>query len=250
MIKSADNGRLINEGISTVIIGKPNAGKSTLLNAILGEERAIVTDIEGTTRDTLEETASFDGVTLNIIDTAGIRQTEDVIEQIGVERALKAVDSADLILYVVDSSRELDDNDIRIIEKVKDHKVIVLINKSDLETKINLNIFEDNKMPIINISAKLGTGIEILSDTIKEMFFSGDIVPNDEVYITSMRHKECLISAKESLNQVINSIDMGMSEDFYTIDLMNAYTSLGLIIGEETDEDLINKIFKEFCMGK
>ncbi len=250
MIKSADNGRLINEGISTVIIGKPNAGKSTLLNAILGEERAIVTDIAGTTRDTLEETASFDGVTLNIIDTAGIRQTEDVIEQIGVERALKAIDSADLVLYVVDSSRELDENDVRIIDKVKDHKVIVLINKSDLETRINLNIFEENKMPIINISAKLGTGIEILSDTIKEMFFAGDIVPNDEVYITSMRHKECLISTKESLNQVVNSIDMGMSEDFYTIDLMNAYTSLGLIIGEETDEDLINKIFKEFCMGK
>lgn len=250
MIKSADNGRLINEGISTVIVGKPNAGKSTLLNAILGEERAIVTDIEGTTRDTLEETVTFDGVTLNIIDTAGIRQTSDVIEQIGVERALKAVDTADLVLYVVDSSRNLDDNDRKIIEKVKGRRVIVLINKTDLGSDFDDRIFKDNNMQVLSISAKKGFGMETLSETIKDMFFAGDLMPNDEVYITSMRHKECLIEARNSLNQVIDSIDAGMTEDFFTIDLMNAYSSLGLIIGEETDEDLINKIFKDFCMGK
>lgn len=250
MIRSADNGRLIHEGIRTVIVGKPNAGKSTLLNAVLGEERAIVTDIEGTTRDTLEETVSFDGITLNIIDTAGIRQTEDVIEQIGVERAIHAAESADLILYVVDSSRSLDENDRRIIEKVKNRKVIVLINKSDIVKDFNTELFEENRMPVISISAKNGQGMDLLGKKIKDMFFSGNILPNDEVYITSMRHKECLLEAKDSLNKVIESVDNGMSEDFFTIDLMNAYSSLGQIIGEETDEDLINKIFKDFCMGK
>ncbi|MGN0166334.1 MAG: tRNA uridine-5-carboxymethylaminomethyl(34) synthesis GTPase MnmE [Lachnospiraceae bacterium] len=250
MIDSADNGRLMSEGINTVIVGKPNAGKSTLLNAILGEERAIVTDIEGTTRDTLEETAVFDGITLNIIDTAGIRNTEDIIEQMGVERALKAASLADLILYVVDSSRSLDDNDRRIIEKVKDRKVIVLINKTDIASEIDENIFKENQMDVIYISAKTGQGMDALGSFIKKMFFQGNLLPNDEVYITSMRHKECLVDAKKSLERVIESIDMEMSEDFFTIDLMNAYSSLGYIIGEETDEDLINKIFKDFCMGK
>lgn len=250
MILSADNGRLVHEGIRTVIIGKPNAGKSTLLNAVLGEERAIVTDIAGTTRDTLEETVSFEGITLNLIDTAGIRQTEDMIEQIGVERALGAAESADLILYVVDSSETPDENDRRIIEKVKDRKVIVLINKSDIVKDYNPEIFTENHMPVLFISAKNGQGMDLLGKKIKDMFFSGDIMPNDEVYITSVRHKECLIEARESLQKVIESVDNQMSEDFFTIDLMNAYSVLGQIIGEETDEDLINKIFKDFCMGK
>ena len=250
MLGSANNGRLISEGINTVIVGKPNAGKSTLLNAILGEDRAIVTDIAGTTRDTLEETATFEGITLNIIDTAGIRETGDVIEQIGVERAYSAADNADLILYVVDRARKLDDNDKQIIEKLKDRKVIVLVNKSDLPSEADLSAIDVLKAPTIEISAKEGFGLVELGDKIKEMFFGGEITANDEVLITSERHKECLMEAYASLKSVVQSVDDGMSEDFFTIDLMSAYSSLGMIIGEDTDEDLINRIFKDFCMGK
>ena len=249
LLRSADNGRLISEGIVTAIVGKPNAGKSTLLNAIMGEERAIVTDIAGTTRDTLEETVSFGGITLNIIDTAGIRETGDVIEQIGVERAFHAADDADLILFVIDRTRALDDNDRKIIEKIKDKKVIILANKSDVSSAAPCEELIAGS-PVIEISAKKGAGLEELSDTIKAMFFGGEISANDEVLITSERHKECLKDAYASLSAVLQSVEDGMSEDFYTIDLMNAYSSLGQIIGEETDEDLINRIFKDFCMGK
>lgn len=269
MIKSADNGRLINEGINTVIVGKPNAGKSTLLNSMLGEERAIVTEIAGTTRDTLEESVSFGGVSLNIIDTAGIRETADTIEKIGVDRAIAALDTADLVLYVVDITDELTEDDFKIADKIREKKVIVLLNKSDLaegksfsgeipdargknslETLL-LEIFGKNAAPnILNISAKQGEGLDELEALIGEMFFAGDVLPNDEIYITSARHKECLIEARTALNSVLESIEAGMSEDFFTIDLMNAYTELGQIIGEDTDEDLVDKIFKDFCMGK
>ena len=250
MLRSADDGRLISEGIVTAIVGKPNAGKSTLLNAIMGEERAIVTDIAGTTRDTLEETVSFGGITLNIIDTAGIRETGDVIEKIGVERAYSAAESADLVLFVVDRTGTPDDNDRKILEKLKDKKIIILANKSDVAGDAGLEDLKNTDAPLIEISAKNGQGLEELADTIKNMFFGGEITANDEVLVTSERHKECLADAYASLEAVLASIGDGMSEDFYTIDLMNAYSSLGLIIGEETDEDLINRIFKDFCMGK
>ena len=262
MINSADNGRLISEGINTVILGKPNAGKSTLLNAMMGEERAIVTEIAGTTRDTLEESISFEGISLNIIDTAGIRDTDDKIEKIGVDRALSAADSADLVLFVLDATEKISEDDRKIAEKIKNKKIIVLVNKSDLwddsdvekadalHTEI-LGMFENCEKPeFLSISAKQGLGLETLGKTIKEMFFSGKILPNDEIYITSLRHKECLTGALSSLEAVLDSIDAGMSEDFYTIDLMSAYSLLGQIIGEDTDEDLIDKIFKDFCMGK
>lgn len=251
LIKSADNGKIIKEGIKTAIVGKPNAGKSSLLNILVGEERAIVTDIEGTTRDTLEENINLNGISLNIIDTAGIRHTEDVVEKIGVDKAKDCIERADLVIYVIDSSKDLDGNDFAIIEQIKDKKAIVLLNKSDLSSKTGV---EDVKKyinkPIISISAKEETGINDLENTIKNMFFNGEISFNDEVMITNVRHKNALIDAKESLELVVNSIQNGLPEDFFSIDLMNAYESLGTIIGEALEEDLVNEIFSKFCMGK
>ncbi|MBE5961482.1 MAG: tRNA uridine-5-carboxymethylaminomethyl(34) synthesis GTPase MnmE [Lachnospiraceae bacterium] len=251
LLESADNGRMIKEGIQTVILGKPNAGKSSLMNLLVGEDRAIVTDIAGTTRDTLEETIQLNGISLNVIDTAGIRQTEDVVEKIGVEKAKKTASEADLIIYVVDASVPLDDNDYGIIEFIQDKKAIVLLNKSDLTSVIDdVTIKELTKKEVIRISAKENTGIETMEKVITSMFFKGDIAFNDEIYITSIRHKAALAEAIKSLEQVSESIMMGMPEDFYSIDLMNSYEVLGTIIGESVDEDLVNTIFKEFCMGK
>lgn len=251
LLESADNGRLLREGIKTVIVGKPNAGKSSLMNVLLGEDRAIVTDIEGTTRDTLEETINIHGVTLNIVDTAGIRDTEDVIEEIGVKKAKENAEKADLVIYVVDGSRKLDQNDYDIIEMIKDRKSVVLLNKSDLKPQITNQELESlTGKKVIKISAKEGTGIEEFETCIKDLFYEGKLNFNDEVYITNIRHKSAIVEAKESLEQVKRSILDGMPEDFYSIDLMSAYNSLGYIIGEMVDDDLVNTIFKEFCMGK
>lgn len=251
LLNSSDNGRILKEGINTVIVGKPNAGKSSLLNILVGSDRAIVTDIAGTTRDVLEEQINLDGITLNLVDTAGIRDTDDVVEKIGVDRAKQYADSADLIIYVIDSSTELDNNDMEIIEILKDKNAIVLLNKSDLSTITTadkVNKYLDK--PIINISAKDRTGIDDLECKISEMFFKGEISFNDEVYITNIRHKNSLSEALNSLKLVINSIDDDMPEDFYSIDLMNAYEELGLIIGESVEDDLMQEIFSKFCMGK
>lgn len=257
LYQSSDNGRLMKEGINTVIIGKPNAGKSSLLNGMLKEDRAIVTDIEGTTRDTLEETIVFDGILLNIMDTAGIRQTKDVVEQIGVERARTEAGQADLILYVVDSSKPLDENDKTVMEFIKNRKAIVLRNKIDLEEVVSrediitaMKKYSDKESPIVDISAKLQEGMQELENMIKDMFYKGKISFNDEVYITNVRHKSAIKEGMDSLIQVKESIHNGMPEDFYSIDLMNAYKVLGEIIGETVEEDLVNKIFSEFCMGK
>ena len=261
LLVSADDGRMLKEGIHTVIVGKPNAGKSSLLNLIVGEDKAIVTDIAGTTRDTLEEVVSLGGISLNIIDTAGIRSTEDVVEKIGVERAKKISVDADLILYVVDSSMPLDENDRDIIQLIQDKNTIILLNKSDLDEivreedvihEINRirNDKTENALRVVRTSTKFDSGIEELIHLIKEMFFHGKISYNDEVYITNMRHKEAIQDAKDSILQVRKSLDMDMPEDFYSIDLMSAYASLGKIIGEEVGDDLVNEIFSNFCMGK
>lgn len=251
LLLSADNGRIIKEGIKTVIVGKPNAGKSSLLNALVGEERAIVTDIEGTTRDVLEETIQLQGITLNVIDTAGIRKTEDVVERIGVSKAKEQVNEADLIIYVVDASRELDQNDFEIINMIRDKKAIILLNKSDLLTVVSKDMLQSYlKQPMIEISAKKETGIKDLEECVKSLFFKGEISFNDEIYITNMRHKAALQDAYGSLEKVINSIENGMPEDFYSIDLLDAYESLGSITGETIGEDLVNEIFSKFCMGK
>ena len=251
LLKTSDNGRILKEGINTVIIGKPNAGKSSLLNVLVGTDRAIVTDIAGTTRDVLEEQINIGGITLNLVDTAGIRSTEDVVEKIGVKKAMEHADEADLIIYVVDSSVALDDNDYDIINFIKDKKAVILLNKSDLASKVSADdIKKLVDKTVISVSAKESLGIDELSDTIKEMFFDEEVSFNDEIYITNIRHKKLLSDAKESLKLVMNSIDDDMPEDFYSIDLMSAYESLGLIIGESVEDDLMDEIFSKFCMGK
>lgn len=253
LIASADNGRMIKEGIVTVILGKPNAGKSSLLNALVGEERAIVTEIAGTTRDVLEETINLNGITLNMVDTAGIRSTEDKVEQIGVERAREKAELADLILYVVDSSTGLDENDEEIMSVLKHKKAIILLNKSDLDSVITTEMICDktkNAYPVIEMSVKENRGIDVLEQQIKEMFYHGEISFNDEIYITNARQKASLIASEEALKKVLESIELGMPEDFFSIDLMSAYEALGTIIGEAVGEDLVNEIFGRFCMGK
>ncbi len=251
LLKSANNGRIVSEGIRTVILGKPNAGKSSLMNVLLGEERAIVTDIAGTTRDTLEEQIQLHGISLNIIDTAGIRDTEDVVEQIGVSRAKKAADEADLIIYVADGSRPLDENDEQIIKLIQNRKSIVLINKTDLKLEFSEKDLEaKTNLPVIGISAKEETGIDELEKAIQQMFYGGEINFNNEVLITNIRHKTALADTLASLKMVRQSICDHMPEDFLTIDLMDAYEQLGKIIGESVEDDLVNEIFSKFCMGK
>lgn len=257
LLKTADDGRIIREGINTVILGKPNAGKSSLLNVLLGEERAIVTEIAGTTRDILQETINLQGISLNIIDTAGIRNTNDKVEKIGVDKAKDYAKEADLIIYVVDSSNDLDENDYEIMKFIQGKKSILLLNKSDLERKVTkeeikkiCKEYNIENIPVIEISAKEEKGIDRLEEIVKEMFYHGEISFNNEIYITNIRHKTALERAKDSLMKVIESIENDMPEDFYSIDLMDAYETLGSITGEMVGEDLVNEIFSKFCMGK
>lgn len=251
LLDTADNGKILKEGIDTVIVGKPNAGKSSLMNVLLKKERAIVTDIAGTTRDVLEEQMNLNGITLNIIDTAGIRDTEDVVEKIGVDKAKDYLVNADLIIYVVDSSTPLDENDEKIMEMIKDRTALVLLNKSDLDTVTTEEMIASHlDQKIIKVSMKENQGVDELENAIKELFFHGKVELNDEVYITNARHKAALINAKDSLNMVLDSIAMEMPEDFYSIDLMNTYEELGNILGESLGEDLVNEIFSKFCTGK
>ena len=262
LIDSSDSGRIMKEGIQTVIVGKPNAGKSSLLNVLAGKDRAIVTDIEGTTRDILEEQIRLKGLTLNMVDTAGIRNTDDIIEKIGVDKAKDYIKNSDLVIYVVDASRPLDSNDKEIMTLLEGRKVIVLLNKSDLNTVItkeNLketfqclseNSGDSLEIPMIEISAKEEQGLSEFEAVLNEMFLHGEVSFNDEVYITNIRHKAALSDAYESLGKVVESIENQMPEDFFSIDLMDAYESLGSITGETIGEDLVNEIFSKFCMGK
>ena len=263
LIASADTGKIMKEGIQTVIVGKPNAGKSSLLNVLTGYERAIVTEIEGTTRDVLEEEIRLQGLNLNVIDTAGIRNTEDVIEKMGVDRAKDYARNADLVIYVVDSSRNLDENDEKIMDLICDKKTIILLNKSDLDIVVTEDVMREKMretavrngknaedVPILVISARDESGISEFEETVKRMFIKGDISFNDEIYITNARQKSALQDAAESMRKVVDSVDAGMPEDFYSIDLMDAYELLGNITGESMGEDLINEIFSKFCMGK
>ena len=252
LIATFDNGRMCREGIHTVIIGKPNAGKSSLMNVLVGEERAIVTDVAGTTRDTLEEQIQINGISLNIIDTAGIRKTEDTVEKIGIQRAVASMEKADLILYVADGSVPLNESDEEIIDLIRDRKAIVLLNKTDLETVVTE---EDLRArvgahPVLSISAREEKGIDQLEEVLKDLFFQGEISFNDQVCITNLRQKQLLEESLAALDRVEESLQMGMPEDFYSIDLMDAYEKLGRITGEAVDDDLADEIFAKFCMGK
>ena len=251
LLDTVKEGKLMKEGIKTVIVGKPNAGKSSLLNILVGEERAIVTDIAGTTRDILEETIVLHGISLRMIDTAGIRNTEDVVEKIGVGKAIEYAKDADVVLYVVDASIPLDEHDREIIKLLEDKKAVIILNKTDLKQVVEeRDLRELADHPVVSISAKEEEGIDRLEQQIKEMFFEGNLTFNDEIYITNVRHKAALEEAKRSILLVEDSIEMGMPEDFYSIDLMNAYEALGSIIGEAVGEDLVNEIFSKFCTGK
>lgn len=251
LVDSFENGKIMTEGIKTVILGKPNAGKSSLMNVLLGEERAIVTDIAGTTRDTLEETLSLGGITLKVVDTAGIRDTEDVVERMGVERAKKAAEEGDLIIFVADASRPLDENDREIMTFIRDKQAVVLLNKTDLQGVVTVQeIEEECGHKVIPISAKEERGIDALEAEIKGMYYHGEIHFNDQVTITSVRQKNALEESLKSIELVENSVHQGLPEDFYSIDLMNAYEQLGTIIGEAVEDDLVNEIFSRFCMGK
>ncbi|MDO4977389.1 MAG: tRNA uridine-5-carboxymethylaminomethyl(34) synthesis GTPase MnmE [Eubacteriales bacterium] len=253
LLSTYDDGRYISEGIRTCIVGKPNAGKSSFLNVLLGEERAIVTDVAGTTRDTLEESVTIDGITLNIIDTAGIHETEDKVEKIGVEKAKKEITGADLVVCILDMAEGISEEDVQIFEQIKDKKKMVLLNKSDLGEAFSMDALKEyveEDTPCITISAKYNQGIDLFTKELKNMMFHGTIDETQDLYITNARHKNALDEALEGLKMVKTSIENQMPEDFFTIDLMNAYESLGSIIGESLEEDLVNEIFSKFCTGK
>jgi tRNA modification GTPase len=252
LIKTADMGKIIREGLSTVIVGKPNVGKSSLLNALVRENRAIVTEIPGTTRDIIEEYINIKGVPLKVVDTAGIRETEDIVERIGVEKSKEFINKADLVILILDGSEALSENDKNIIDLVIGKKAIVLINKADLTTKIDTQyireIFKNDK--VIDISVKDGTGLEELENTIYDMFFEGDINLKDDVIVTNLRHKDSLVKASQNLQESIQALKIGMPVDMVSIDIKNSIEALGEIIGQTVSEEIVDQIFRNFCLGK
>lgn len=250
LIKTADTGKIFKEGIKTVILGKPNVGKSSLMNFLLNENRAIVTEIPGTTRDTIEEYVNIKGVPLRIIDTAGIRETDDTVEKIGVEKALEKISDADLVIMVFDSSKELEKEDKKILNYIQNKKSIYIRNKTDLENKLNLADYKDIENEIINISILQNQGLDDIIDKINKMFFEGHLNVSDELIINNVRHKNLLIKAKASIEEVLKSIKNNMTIDFIEIDLKEAMEQLGLIVGKSVSDDLVDKIFNEFCIGK
>ncbi len=250
LLSTADEGKILREGLSTVIVGKPNVGKSSLLNALVKEKRAIVTDVPGTTRDAIEEYISIEGIPVKIVDTAGIRETDDIVEKIGVEKSKEKIDEADLVILILDSSSELSHEDKEIIEYIKEKKYIVLLNKSDLGGKIDISELQSLKSKYItNISVKTGEGLNYVKEHIKNLFFNGEI-KTEGVFVTNNRHKQSLIRAKENLESSLNALEYTSAIDLASIDIRNAWINLGEITGDALEEDIIHKIFSEFCLGK
>ena len=249
---TAESGKILRDGLKTVIVGKPNVGKSSLLNSILGENRAIVTDIAGTTRDVIEEFVNIKGIPLKIVDTAGIRETEDVVEKIGVEKSRESFSTADLVIMVLDASRKLSEEDMEILESLKNKKTIVLLNKMDLEPHIELEKIEEfvNSEDIIKISALKHQGIEELQDKIEAMVYHGSVKNSSNLMITNSRHKDALFKAYESINDAISAIEQRMPYDFIEVDFKNIWDYLGYINGDTVREDLLDTIFANFCIGK
>ncbi len=253
LLSTAEHGRLIRQGIKAVIIGKTNVGKSSLLNALVKEERAIVTDIPGTTRDVIEEFINIKGVAVRIIDTAGIRETLDQVEQIGIQRSKQNIERADLIITVLDASSPLEDQDREILEYLKDRKALVILNKIDKPVKLDRKQIEEligSEIPIVETSLTLGKGIDKVEDIIYKMFFRGELEISDDLMITNIRHQEALNKARRYLLDALEGIDNELPMDIVSIDLRSAVDSLGAITGETVTEDLIDKIFSEFCLGK
>ncbi|GAA0781243.1 tRNA uridine-5-carboxymethylaminomethyl(34) synthesis GTPase MnmE [Hathewaya limosa] len=250
LLEYAEEGKIIREGLKLVIVGKPNVGKSSLLNALLREKRAIVTDVPGTTRDVIEEYINLSGVPVQIVDTAGIRETEDIVEKIGVEKSKEKIEEADLIVFMMDLSREIDEEDMEIFNHIKDKNYVVLLNKSDLDSKVKEDVLDLlPKEKVYKISAKTGEGIDTLKNIIKDMFFKGEI-NSDDIFITNNRHKEALIRAKENLESSLDTLRTVFAIDLASIDLRNAWSNLGEITGDTLEEDIIHKIFSKFCLGK
>ncbi|MCR5594590.1 MAG: tRNA uridine-5-carboxymethylaminomethyl(34) synthesis GTPase MnmE [Lachnospiraceae bacterium] len=260
LIKSYDEGRVISEGIKTVILGSPNAGKSSLLNILLNEDRAIVTNIPGTTRDMLTEKVRLDDITLILTDTAGIRNTDDPIEHIGVDKAKQIAGEADLIIYIYDSTSDFNIEDESVIKLLQNKKSIVILNKSDIRTDNNssdpvkvkelLGTKQIYPGEILPTSMITGEGIPVLKKIIRDMFIKGDLEADHGVIITNLRHVDLLRKASDSLKRVKSSVESGVSEDLYCIDLTDAYRYLAQITGSEVSEDIVNEIFSKFCMGK
>ena len=248
--KSYRQGLILKEGVNTVILGRPNAGKSSLLNLLTGKERAIVTDIAGTTRDTLTEEIRMAGIHFRLTDTAGLRQTRDLVESIGVERAVKAGEEADLVLFVLDGTAPLSPEDVEILKTLDKRKTVILMNKSDRPMFITREEVAEYASHVLIFSAKEGQGLEELENILKEMYDTGELAWNDQVIITSQRHADLLEESRSSLVLVLEGIAKGLEEDFLSIDLMNAYTHLGEILGEQVGDDVVNEIFAKFCMGK
>lgn len=252
LLKTADRGKVIREGIQTVIIGKPNVGKSSLLNWFLEEERAIVTDIPGTTRDTVEEYINIEGIPIKMIDTAGIRETKDIVEKIGVEKSKNYAEKADLILLILDASRYLEQEDKEILEFIKDKKTIILLNKIDLEQKITKEMLTKyaKNIEVINISVKQNIGLEQLIQQLKKLFFEGKAISAEDGLLGNVRHKNALYQAKQAMQRALTTITTHMPEDFISMDLQDANTALGEITGDTVDEEIIDRIFTKFCLGK
>lgn len=252
LLVTADRGKILRDGLKTIILGKPNVGKSSLLNAVLRENRAIVTDVPGTTRDIIEEFINIDGIPLKIVDTAGIRHTEDLVERIGVDRAKETVEKADLIIAVFDASMELSEEDYSIIELIKDKKTIALLNKTDLDSLYDEEYLKQllNGRQVISSSITTGVGVDILEASIKEMFYSGEIEIDSDIIINNMRHKNQLELALQNIISALIDIQALVPLDCIEVDLRNCWENLGEITGDSVSEDIIDKIFAEFCLGK